>query len=487
MLDRITEINGWVGKLVWGTPMLVLLVGSGIFLTILNGGFQFRYLRHWLKSTLGSLFEKKVQTDGTSISQFQSLCVALAATIGTGNIVGVASAIASGGPGAVFWMWVAAVFGMMTGFSEKVLGIYYRHRKKDGQWCGGAMYYLRDGLGTKKHCRIFGMILAILFSVFCLLASFGIGNMSQVNAIAGNMENVFGIEPALTGAVLTVLTGIVITGGMKRVALVAEKLIPFMAVAYLFGTLAIFFSNFKQIPDVLNAVFKGAFGMKAAGGGIVGYGMKTAVTLGMKRGVFSNEAGLGSSVIVHANADVCEPVQQGMWGILEVFVDTILVCTLTAFSILSVGLVNLRTGEMISDLPPSALSGEAFSSVFGKAGGIFIAAAILLFAFTTLLGWSQYGIRAVEFLFGARAGGFYQIVFIGIVFWGAVMKVGAVWELSDTFNGLMAVPNLIGVLTLSPAVHRITKNYVNRKIKQKSEKPLLSAFPEIQREQEKKQ
>lgn len=490
MIEMITNINGKINGFVWGLPMLVLLVGTGILMTILTKVFQLSHFGYWMKHTLGSIFTDRHITKHTashdkSIFQFQSLCTALAATIGTGNIVGVASALISGGPGAIFWMWIVAFFGMMTNYSENVLGIYYRRKNAKGEWSGGAMYYLRDGLGAKPGMKQVGTVLAVLFSLFCLLASFGIGNMSQINSIAGNMKAAFGIPNFITGIVLMVLAALVILGGIKRIASVTEKLVPFMAIIYIIGALIVCIINIDQFGAVFGAIFKGAFAMKAVGGGIVGSGVKMAVTWGMKRGVFSNEAGLGSSVMVHSSSNVKEPVRQGMWGIFEVFADTIVVCSLTAFTVLSSGLVDLETGAVITSSAGSALVGEAFGTVFGSAGPAFIALAILLFAFSTVLGWSHYGTKAFEYLFGSNATIIYRVIFIVFILGGATMSLDLAWDLSDTFNGLMAIPNLIGVITLSPVVMHITKNYVDRKIKGENIKPMLSAFPEIQKEQEK--
>ena len=484
-VDFITKVNGAVNNFVWGIPMLVLLVGTGILMTILTKCFQLSHVGHWWKNTIGGIFSdrhitKHTDKDDKAISQFQSLCTALAATIGTGNIVGVASALISGGPGAIFWMWIVAFFGMMTNYSENVLGIYYRRKNSKGEWCGGAMYYLKDGLGAYKGCKQIGAILAVLFSAFCLLASFGIGNMSQVNSIAANMEAAFSVPTFVTGIALMILAALVIVGGLKRIASVTEKLVPFMAIIYILGAIIIFIANIGQVGEVFTAIFKGAFGLRAVGGGIVGAGVKMALTWGMKRGVFSNEAGLGSSVMVHSNSNVKEPVRQGMWGIFEVFADTIVVCTLTAFAVLSSGLVDLETGAVLSESAGSALVGEAFATIFGSFGPMFIALAILLFAFSTVLGWSHYGTKAWEYLFGTTSTIAYKIVFIVIIFIGATMNLSLAWDLSDTFNGLMAMPNLIGVLCLSPLVMKITKNYVDRNIKNKTDvKPMLSVFPDI--------
>lgn len=485
MTDIISKVNDAVNSFVWGIPMLVLLIGTGILMTVLTKFFQLSHIGHWFKNTIGGIFKDRHITrhtdkDDKSISQFQSLCTALAATIGTGNIVGVASALVAGGPGAIFWMWIVAFFGMMTNYSENVLGIYYRRKNEKNEWCGGAMYYLKDGLGSYKGFKQVGAVLAVLFSIFCLLASFGIGNMSQVNSISINMNSAFEIPAKVVGIVLAVLAALVIVGGLKRIASVTEKLVPFMAIIYIIGALIIFIMNIGQCGAIFSAIFKGAFGLRAVGGGIVGSGIKLALTWGMKRGVFSNEAGLGSSVMVHSNSNVKEPVRQGMWGIFEVFADTIVVCTLTAFAVLSSGLVDLETGAVLSTSEGSALVGEAFSTVFGKAGPAFIALAILLFAFSTVLGWSHYGSKAWEYLFNTKSTIIYKIVFIVMIYEGAVMKQNLAWDLSDTFNGLMAIPNLIGVLSLSPIVVKITKNYVARNIKKEDVKPILSVFPDIE-------
>ena len=489
MVEFITKVNGVVNNFVWGVPMLVLLVGTGILMTLLTKFFQLSHIGHWMKNTIGGIFKDKSVTKHTEkhdhqISQFQSLCTALAATIGTGNIVGVASALVSGGPGAIFWMWIVAFFGMMTNYSENVLGIFYRRKNANGEWSGGPMYYLKDGLGSKKGCKAIGAILAVLFAIFCLLASFGIGNMSQINSIAENMNAAFSIPKLITGIVLMVIAALVVVGGIKRIASVAEKLVPFMAIVYVLGAIVVFVVNIDQAGAVFGAIMKGAFGLRAVGGGIVGAGVKQALTWGMKRGVFSNEAGLGSSVMVHSNSNVKEPVRQGMWGIFEVFADTIVVCTLTAFAVLSSGLIDLNTGAVLSTQSGSALVGEAFSTVFGSLGQSFIAVAILLFAFTTCLGWSHYGTKAFEYLFGTKSTIIYRVIFVVFILCGATMKLDLAWDLSDTFNGLMAIPNLIGVVCLSPLVYRITKNYVDRAIKGKDVKPMLSVFPDIQAEQE---
>ncbi len=489
-LSQVEQINGAVNGFVWGLPMLILLCGTGVLMTCLTKFFQVSHFGHWVKNTIGSIFTNSHITAHTAkgdmqISQFQSLCTALAATIGTGNIAGVAAAIAAGGPGAIFWMWIVAFFGMMTNFSENVLGIYYRRRNEKDEWCGGAMYYLKDGLGAKRGCAQIGAALAVLFSVFCVLASFGIGNMSQINSIAVNMNSAFNIPYFVTGIILMALAGLVIVGGLKRIASVTEKLVPFMAVIYVVGAIIVLVVNFDKAGAVFASIIKGAFGMRAVGGGIVGSGVAMAVQWGMKRGVFSNEAGLGSSVMVHSSSNVREPVIQGMWGIFEVFADTIIVCTLTAFAVLSSGLVDLETGKVLSENVSTALVAEAFSTVFGGAGSAFIAIAILFFAFSTVLGWSQYGSKGFEYLFGTKAVKGYQIIFVVFIVIGATMDLSLAWDLSDTFNGMMAIPNLIGVITLSGTVMKITKNYVDRKLRGKDVKPMLSALDDIQELHEK--
>ncbi len=489
-LKTVESVNGQVNGFVWGVPMLVLLVGTGVLMTCLTGWFQVSHFRYWLKHTIGAIFKNKHVTAHTdkedrSISQFQSLCTALAATIGTGNIAGVASAIASGGPGAIFWMWLVAVFGMMTNYSENVLGIYYRRKNEAGEWSGGAMYYLKDGLGGFPGCKTLGKVLAFAFSVFCVVASFGIGNMGQINSIATNMQSAFQIPNWVTGILLMIVAALVVVGGLKRIAAVTEKLVPVMALVYVVGAIALVVMNAQNIGPAFAAIFKGAFAMKAVGGGIVGSGVKAAVTWGMKRGVFSNEAGLGSSVMVHSNSNVKEPVAQGMWGIFEVFADTLVVCTLTALAVLTSGLVDLDTGALLTTTEKTAMVAEAFSLKFGAFGSGFIAVAILLFAFSTVLGWSHYGTKAFEYLFGTKATIGYRVVFVAFILVGATMQLDLAWDLSDTFNGLMAIPNLVGVVALSGQVRKITKNYIARKMKGEQVEPMYSAFPELQKEEEK--
>jgi len=490
-IDAVTRINAEINDAVWGWPALILLAFVGILMTVLTKFFQITHIGYWMKHTIGAIFGDKHVTSHTNdktISQFQSLCTALAATVGTGNIVGVAGAIAVGGPGAVFWMWVIAIFGMMTNYSENVLGILYRRKNADGEWCGGAMYYLRDGLGRKKHCKKIGAILAVLFSCFCLLASFGIGNMSQVNSMVSNVHHAFKIPNIAVGIFLFFAVGLVVVGGLKRIASFTEKLVPTMVILYLLGTFIIIGMNITNVPDVFVSIFKGAFNLKSAAGGTVGSGIALAMKMGMKRGVFSNEAGLGSSVMVHSSSNVKEPVRQGMWGIFEVFSDTIIVCTLTALTILSSGAVNLQTGlltEKGEEVGSSNLMSYAFEQHFGRVGSMFIAIAILLFAYSTVLGWSHYGTKAFEYLFGTNKIIIYRVIFVIMVLAGSVLEAQLAWDISDTFNGLMMLPNLIGVLVLSPQVMECTKNYVDRKMRHKEGiKPLLSKFEDLEETQQ---
>ncbi len=493
LLKLIETLNDAVNGFVWGIPMLILLVGTGIIMTFVAKWFQVFHIRHWLKNTLGAIFKKdsnvKDKSDKHAISQFQSLCTALAATVGTGNIAGVATAIAAGGPGAVFWMWIAAFFGMMTKYSESVLGIYYRRKNQNGEWSGGAMYYLRDGLGSKKYCKHLGKILAILFSFFAILASFGIGNLAQINTISSNVNSVFGLNVYIIGAVLFVVGALIIIGGIKRIASVTDKIVPFMVIFYIIGTLTIFIMNISKAGEIFSSIFRFAFGFDALKGATIGLTIKSAITLGFKRGVFSNEAGLGSSVMAHSASNVKEPVRQGFWGIFEVFADTIIICTLTAFTILASDAIDLNEGVKIIADKDNVLVTYAFTKAFGSFGGYFIAVAILLFAFSTTLGWSYYGTKSWEFLFGTKSTAGYKIIFVAMIFISAIIPTAYAelpWEISDTFNGLMAIPNLIGILSLSGTVYAITKNYVNRHFKHKDIAPMLSAFPDIQKEQEKK-
>ena len=502
-LEQLEKINSAVNGFVWGKFGLFLLIAVGIIATVCTKVFQVSHIGLWFKNTLGSLFKKHVighSKEKGSISPFQALCTALAATVGTGNIAGVAAAICVGGAGAVFWMWVAAFFGMMTNYAENVLGIYFRRKNSDGEWSGGAMYYLRDGLGAKKHCKYIGKVLAVLFCIFTMLASFGIGSMGQVNKIVTNVATAFDVRALssievfggislyniILGAVIMLLVAIITLGGLKRIANVAEKIVPFMVVLFVAGSLIVIGVNYEHILPAFKAIFVNAFKPEAFVGGTLGAAISMAVTQGFKRGVFSNEAGLGSSVMVHSNSNVKEPVKQGMWGIFEVFADTMVVCTMTALVVLTSGVFNAKTGEIAEGLSDATLVGGAFNSVFswGDIGQKFIAIAMFLFAFTTVLGWSHYGSKAWEYLFGEKTTIIFRIIHVCTIIFGAVLTSSLAWDISDTFNGLMMIPNLIGVLVLIPLVVKITKNYVDRKVKGKDVKPMLSYDEKIQAQAE---
>ena len=496
-LETVASINGEINGVVWGIFGLALLIGTGIIVTCCTKFFQVSHLGHWWKNTIGSLFKKDVighSKEKGSISPFQALCTALAATVGTGNIAGVAAAICVGGAGAVFWMWVAAFFGMMTNFGENVLGMYFRRKNANDEWSGGAMYYLRDGLGGKKGCKWIGRVLAVLFCIFTMLASFGIGSMGQVNKIVANVAAAFDVKAVssimvfgdislynvIIGVVIMALTALITLGGLKRIASVAEKIVPFMVVLFVVGSLVIIGVNYQAIIPAFKAIFVNAFSPEAFVGGGIG-GVIVAMTNGFKRGVFSNEAGLGSSVMVHSNSNIKEPVKQGMWGIFEVFADTMVVCTMTALVVLTsggltTGVFNIETGEIAAGLTDATLVGGAFNAVFswGNIGQRFIAIAMFLFAFTTVLGWSHYGSKAWEYLFGAKTTVIFRIIHVITVIFGAVLTSSLAWDISDTFNGLMMVPNLIGVLVLCPLIVKITKNYIDRKLKNKDVAPVLS-------------
>ena len=497
-MESLTEINKVINDFVWVKVGLILLIATGVLMTVLTKFFQVSHLKHWWKQTIGSLFKKEVighTKEKGAISPFQALCTALAATVGTGNIAGVAAAICIGGAGAVFWMWVAAFFGMMTNYSENVLGIFFRRKNENGEWSGGAMWYLRDGLGGKKNCKWIGRILAVLFCIFTILASFGIGSMGQVNKIVANITSAFKIETlanvtvlggvslynVIIGVIIMALTAMITLGGLKRIANVAEKIVPFMVVAFVIGSLIVIGINYDNIIPAFKAIFVNAFKTEAFVGGGIG-GVIVAVTQGFKRGVFSNEAGLGSSVMVHSNSTVKEPVKQGMWGIFEVFADTMVVCTMTALVVLTSGVHDYT--QKAAEGVDATLVGDAFNSVFswGNIGSRFIAIAMFLFAFTTVLGWSHYGSKAWEYLFGAKSTFVFKIIHIITIIFGAVMTSSLAWDISDTFNGLMMIPNLIGVVVLCPIVMKITSNYVKRKLKKEDIEPMISYDEKIQAE-----
>lgn len=466
IVESITNINGVLNNFIWGPIMLVFFLCVGLMFTVRTKVFQVTHIKYWLDVTFLQLFKKGnrkvLRTDDKhAISQFQSLCTALAATIGVGNISGVAIALALGGPGAIFWMWLSAFLGMMTNYAENALGIKYRYKNEKGNWIGGAMIYIEKGLGWKW--------LAVIFSVFCVFASFGIGNMSQGNEIANGLANSFGIPKTVTALIIMALAALVILGGIKRIASVTEKIVPFMAITYIIGALIIIFCNIGSVPSAFASIFQNAFNLPSAAGGAAGFTIMLAMRRGISRGVFSNEAGLGSSVMVHSASDVKEPIVQGMWGIFEVFADTLVVCTMTALTILTSGVYDYTeyANYIGTSLPEHlksgvALTSAAFESIFGSFGSQFISIAVMLFAFSTILGWSYYGERAVEYLFGLKAIPFYKVLFIIIIFIGCKASLSLVVDISDTFNGFMALPNLIAVTLLSGQVIQMTKEYLSK-------------------------
>ena len=464
-IQIITDINKEINSLVWGEPMLVLIIATGIYLSIKTGMFQLFKIGHIYKSTIGKLFksDKKSEAKGKKgITQFQAVSTALAATIGTGSIAGVATAITIGGPGAVFWMWASAFFGMMTAFGENVLGIFYRVKDGEKGWRGGAMYYIEHGL----KCRW----LAIIFALFCVCASFGMGNMVQSNSVSTSLQATGFMSPSVSGIIMAIIAAGVILGGIKRIGKVSQFLIPIISVLYVVGTMVIILANADQLISTLKNICLQAFGFNAVAGGISGAMIKNAISMGVKRGVFSNEAGLGSAVAVHSAADVKEPVVQGMWGIVEVFVDTMIVCTLTALVILTSGAYST---ESTTDGAPLVI--EAFEKVLGNMAGGVMTFFIVVFAFATIIGWEYIGEKAMEYIFGSKSVFIYKIIFIAFVYIGAVMNLRLAWDISDTLNGLMAIPNLIALWFLSPLIIKITKNYKARKFKGEKIKAILSS------------
>lgn len=447
-LNYVEKINNIINSIVWGPPMLILITIVGLQFSLRLKFFQITHAKLWLKQTFGTIFNfKKLKGKKNEITSFQAVSTALASAIGTGNVVGVATAITLGGPGAVFWMWIAAFLGMMTIFAENILGIKYRKIGQKGENIGGPMYYIEKGLGQRW--------LACFFAFACILASFGMGNMTQANSIAISLKKSFKFSPAITGIVIALLISFIIFGGITRISKVSEKIVPFMALFYILGGLIVIFSHITNLPKAIFNIISGAFNFKAVSGGTGGFVVANAIKYGISRGVFSNEAGLGSSPIVHSASNETEPVVQGMWGIFQVFVDTILVCSVTALCILT-------SGVLPEDKDGALLSVQAFSSTFGNFGEIFVTISITLFAFATIIGWSYYGERCVEYLFGKKNLLVYKAVYILFTLFGSVMKLDLVWNISDTFNGLMAVPNLIALIFLSGQVVKETKRYLNK-------------------------
>lgn len=449
----VTKINGMLNDFVWGPWMLALLVGTGVYLSIRTGFIQFTKFGHMWKNTIGTLFCKDcLKADGEGITPFQAVSTALASTVGTGNITGIATAITIGGPGAVFWMWVSALFGMVTKYSEILLAVKYRETNAKGEYSGGPMYYIQNGLNMKW--------LAVLFAIFATLASFGIGNMTQANSISTALEATFNINPLHTGIVVAIVVAVVIIGGIKRIASINSMVVPFMAAFYIICAVAVLIMNYKFIPDAFALIFEHAFTLPSAAGGAAGYTMMLAMRYGFARGVFSNEAGLGSAPIAHAASNTKDPVKQGLWGVFEVFLDTMIICTLTALVVLTSGLWN--TG-----IDGAALSIAAFDQHLPGIGGVGVTIAMVFFATSTIFGWAYYGEKSLEYLFrnSSLAILCYRILFVIAVVLGSVGSLQLVWSIADTLNGLMAIPNLIGLLGLSGVVIKMTKDYFEDKKK----------------------
>ena len=460
-MQFIADLNNKINGIVWGLPMMVLILGVGIYLSVGCGFPQFAHFIHIMKNTLGKAFEKSEKKEG-AVSPFKAMCTALAASIGTGNIAGVSGAIAIGGPGAVFWMWISALLGMCTKYAEVTLSIKYRERNEAGDWVGGPMYYIKNGLG--KSWKWLGAV----FAVFGALAAFGIGNMTQINTIASTANTAISQFVSTSGSqqliiawvvsiICSVICGIVLLGGIERLADVCALLVPVMAVIYIIAALIVIIINIGAVPAAFAAIFKGAFNPASVAGGLAGVGIKTAFIKGVGRGIFSNEAGLGSAPIAHAAADVDHPVKQGMFGVFEVFMDTIVVCTMTALvAILGNGLGNIEWGKDIG----ANLTINGFMSIFpGKISATVVAICLSLFAISTVLTWALYGTRCVEFLIGYKASKVYQIIFCGFACIAGAVELELAWAIADTLNGLMAIPNLIAVALLSPVVIKLTKEY----------------------------
>ncbi|MBR1453789.1 MAG: sodium:alanine symporter family protein [Lachnospiraceae bacterium] len=580
-IETVASVNGKINGIVWGVPMLVLILGVGIYYSIRTKFFQITHAKDVYENTVKGIISRKEKNikKKNVLSQFQALSTALASTIGTGNIAGVSTAIVVGGPGSIFWMWICAIFGMGTHFAEIILGIYYRNYDKENGYSGGPMYYLDNGVGTELGLKKIGKLLAVLFAIFTFIASFGTGNMTQINSIAEALKSNFGVPTLYVGVVLAAIAGLIIFGGVTRIGKVAENIVPFMAIFYILVGTIIVIMNIRNVPEVFKAIFGGAFSMKAIAGGSLGYVLKRAMTFGFKRGAFSNEAGLGSSVIAHSASTETEPVKQGLWGIFEVFFDTIIVCTFTSFIILSStlkapslnnafqdlkmeetivcidDLVKDDRGEVllvdnnfyqmpikldmsgnaplyeekpndgkdyieinsygkkyfvetleekdttdnsyffgnvlrikaiplyhtnneilyhddgspiidslhIENINGVSLVTLAVSNKLSHIAGKILAIAVTLFAFTTVLGWSYYGTKNVEYLFGKVGTYIYKVLYVIFIVVGATMNLNLAWDIADTFNGLMALPNLIGVLLLSGTVLKIIKNYYERK------------------------
>ena len=458
MLETIESINNVVNNFIWGVPAMICIIGVGLVLSFRTRFLQIRKFPYAMKVTIGRMFRKKQAADG-AMTPFQAVCTALAATVGTGNIAGVAGAIAIGGPGAVFWMWISALLGMCTKFSEVTLAVHFREKNDKGEFVGGPMYYIKNGL--KKHWHW----LAYLFAAFGVITVFGTGNATQVNTITTAIDSAlfnYGIiskDSASTinlviGIVLAVLLALILLGGIKRIGQVTEKLVPFMALFYVVLALGVVILNINHVPAVFKEIVEGAFSPASVTGGVVG-SFFMSMKKGVSRGIFSNEAGLGTGSIAHACADTRKPVKQGFFGIFEVFVDTIVICTLTALVILC-SEVPITYGQAAG----AELTISGFTATYGNWVSLFTAVAMCCFAFSTIIGWGLYGARCIEFLFGTKVNKPFMFVYSLVAIVGATLDLGLLWSIAETFNGLMAIPNLTAVLLLSPVIVKETKKYI---------------------------
>ena len=460
MLQTIESINNAVNNFIWGVPAMICIIGVGLYLSIRTNFIQIRKFPYAIKTTIGRIFRKKEASDG-SMTPFQAVCTALAATVGTGNIAGVAGAIAIGGPGAVFWMWISALLGMCTKFSEVTLAVHFRERNEQGDLVGGPMYYIKNGLGKQWHW------LAFLFSAFGVLTVFGTGNATQVNTITTAIDsallnyNVVSASSVKTvnlviGIVIAFLVALILLGGIKRIGRVTEKLVPFMALLYIILAVGVIVINIDEVPAIFCQIVEGAFKPSAVTGGVVG-SFFLSMKKGVSRGIFSNEAGLGTGSIAHACADTQKPVKQGFFGVFEVFADTIVICTLTALVILLSG-VPISYGQAAG----AELTISGFTATYGSWVSILTAVAMCCFAFSTILGWGLYGARCIEFLFSSKIIKVFMVAYSLVAILGATMDLGLLWGIADTFNGLMAIPNLIALFLLAPTVVKLVKEFAQK-------------------------
>lgn len=457
MLETIESINNVVNNFIWGVPAMICIIGVGLVLSFQTRFLQIRKFPYAMKVTIGRMFRKKQAADG-AMTPFQAVCTALAATVGTGNIAGVAGAIAIGGPGAVFWMWISALLGMCTKFSEVTLAVHFREKNDKGEFVGGPMYYIKNGL--KKHWHW----LAYLFAAFGVITVFGTGNATQVNTITTAIDSAlfnYGIISKdsvsninlVIGIVLAVLLALILLGGIKRIGQVTEKLVPFMALFYVVLALGVVILNINHVPAVFKEIVEGAFSPASVTGGVVG-SFFMSMKKGVSRGIFSNEAGLGTGSIAHACADTRKPVKQGFFGIFEVFVDTIVICTLTALVILC-SEVPITYGQAAG----AELTINGFTATYGNWVSLFTAVAMCCFAFSTIIGWGLYGARCIEFLFGTKVNKPFMFVYSLVAIVGATLDLGLLWSIAETFNGLMAIPNLIAVFLLSGVVVKLVREH----------------------------